>query len=1542
MVNSEDEKENNPPPEIADESSSNGQGAVQPEQIQQVQYQQPAARLTAPPQWKASMSYEEWRLQVEMWDKLCGVRKVDPAEQGYALFNLVSQHTDHNVVSNLNSAVKNKDINVLDGEGVQNIIKLLHRTYRKDDTSKMMKSWSDFINLRRKDSQDMSSFLNNFDQANTNLKISKITLPGTVLALHMLERSGLSVNDKKLVMTGVELVKTESVVEDMMNSIKKYFGEGIREVEKRPQCDRPIKEEPVFNGERLFSESSKSTRSSSDPDNMSEEEEAYYTNWRNRGKAKPWRRTDNKRSYSNHISKFNRDKRDNDKGEYKPKRYSDNDRRRDNSRSFKKEYSKTSKTADDSRATQKFNPRLRCNRCESVMHLIKDCPHSDRSENVNECREISEMETAECHQVALLDSACSKNVVGEEWIREYIDNLTEEDKTLLKVSDARSKYSFGGSDPIAAADAVRVPCIIAGKKTFLWADIVQRNIPFLISKEEMAKRGFKLDLGTSTIEVDGEVIPIITTESGLIGISLWDYNEVAIEEQCNLVNLDDTVSSITKLHKQLGHCSAENLKKITKNANIQGENVNKVIDQVLKECDSCARYKRTPSTPVVGLPMATKFNEVVALDLKQFTGINGYVIYMVDMFSRFCKARVISNKKPETVIKAFTMEWIAAGMGPPGKILVDNGGEFANNELNDLSEQLNFEICVTSAYSPWSNGLCERNHAVVDKSVLKMMYDGFPLKIALAWSINAKNTLYNVSGFSPVQIVTGQNPNFPGVSYNLLPANEGADESLSSDIQRNLNAMYLSRKAYLEAENSERVKRALKRPLRDINQDFMIGDVVFYKRPNIERWKGPAKIVGKEGKTLILRHGGLLIKAASCRIVKREYIVSDEHNQNNDDILETENSQHDEAVNLNDDQFDEAAENIEEMPIQFQVPVETEEIPTGQEIMRSSPILEIDSKVISNEQKQQLKIKYLETRLQKNDVSVGDTVKLVKEGKENEWETCTVTEKGKRPGRKDHWVKLMTTQDEEKLIDCTKTAMYKADASIDAEPGDDHEECYVVTIPTSRHSEDVVIKAKVIELTNWKQREVYDEIKDCDQNVITTTWVITEKPSTELGVKARLVVRGFQEQNQSIEVESPTVFKNTLKVVLAIAANQQWQLTTIDIKAAFLQGNKIERNVYVIPPKEAHVEKGYLWRLRKTVYGLNDAARAWFISVKGLLINLGCTQSVLDPALFIWRTSTGFEGILVLHVDDFLVAGTKSFFDRVVKELTSNFEAGKICKSKFNYIGLSVEQTEDGILVNQHEYIRDLADVINDKEHEIYHLSTDRKLRTICGQLNWVAAQSRPDLSFMTYDLNVTKSVDPVEAVKKANKAFRRMKELNGCYNTKFSKLGDISTLKIVIYSDASSMNLGDKVSTGKGHLIVLMNEEGKISPLSWGSHKCKRVVSSTLSAETLAFKDTLDHGVYVSHLISEIYFDQFDKSMVPVIGFTDNQSLDKALRSSKHVEEKRLNVDLATIRQMQQKDEIEVKWEEGAKQLADPFTKITSNSDKLLVMLNKGEIVSM
>ena len=42
-----------------------------------------------------------------------------------------------------------------------------------------------------------------------------------------------------------------------------------------------------------------------------------------------------------------------------------------------------------------------------------------------------------------------------------------------------------------------------------------------------------------------------------------------------------------------------------------------------------------------------------------------------------------------------------------------------------------------------------------------------------------------------------------------------------------------------------------------------------------------------------------------------------------------------------------------------------------------------------------------------------------------------------------------------------------------------------------------------------------------------------------------------------------------------------WKINTMDIRTAFLQGNSIERDVYLKPPKEAHTKK--LWKLNTTV-----------------------------------------------------------------------------------------------------------------------------------------------------------------------------------------------------------------------------------------------------------------------------------------------------------------------------------------------------------------------
>ena len=82
-----------------------------------------------------------------------------------------------------------------------------------------------------------------------------------------------------------------------------------------------------------------------------------------------------------------------------------------------------------------------------------------------------------------------------------------------------------------------------------------------------------------------------------------------------------------------------------------------------------------------------------------------------------------------------------------------------------------------------------------------------------------------------------------------------------------------------------------------------------------------------------------------------------------------------------------------------------------------------------------------------------------------------------------------------------------------------------------------------------------------------------------------------------IQADSPTASKTALRIVLALAANYDWSISTVDVKAAFLQGRRINRDIYIKPPKEVRIE-GKIWRLRKTAYGLVDAARNWFLSVR--------------------------------------------------------------------------------------------------------------------------------------------------------------------------------------------------------------------------------------------------------------------------------------------------------------------------------------------------------
>ena len=115
--------------------------------------------------------------------------------------------------------------------------------------------------------------------------------------------------------------------------------------------------------------------------------------------------------------------------------------------------------------------------------------------------------------------------------------------------------------------------------------------------------------------------------------------------------------------------------------------------------------------------------------------------------------------------------------------------------------------------------------------------------------------------------------------------------------------------------------------------------------------------------------------------------------------------------------------------------------------------------------------------------------------------------------------------------------------------------------------------------------------------------------------KARLVARGFQESLKP-QSDSPTASKDSFKMLMAVAANSRFKLASVDIRAAFLQSKVLDRDVFIEPPIDIK-KQGWIWRLKKPLYGLDDASRKFWLCVKEVfLCELGLRTIHGDEAFY--------------------------------------------------------------------------------------------------------------------------------------------------------------------------------------------------------------------------------------------------------------------------------------------------------------------------------------
>jgi hypothetical protein len=409
----------------------------------------------------------------------------------------------------------------------------------------------------------------------------------------------------------------------------------------------------------------------------------------------------------------------------------------------------------------------------------------------------------------------------------------------------------------------------------------------------------------------------------------------------------------------------------------------------------------------------------------------------------------------------------------------------------------------------------------------------------------------------------------------------------------------------------------------------------------------------------------------------------------------------------------------------------------------------------------------------------------------------------------------------------------------------------------------------------WR-RAMIEEMKAIEAN---KTWDLVDPPSgcrpiglkwvykvkkDERGAvvkhKARLVARGFV-QREGIDFEevfAPVARMESVRLLLALAAAKDWQVHHLDVKSAFLNGDLAEE-VYV---KQApgFVVKGAehkVLRLRKALYGLRQAPRAWNAKLDATMAELGFARCATEHALYTRRR--GKEELIVgVYVDDLIVTGARAQdIARFKEQMGAKFRMSDLGALSY-YLGIEVKQSTDAVKLGQRAYALKLLEragmagckaVATPMEERIKlsRASTAPKVdatlyRSIVGGLRWLT-HTRPDIAFAVGYVSRFME-DPREdhwtAVKRLLRYVQGTMEMGivfpkhgGLQLTAFSEAPPKARdgePGITAYSDADMAGDVDGRRSTSGVLVFL-----GASPIAWQSLKQKMVALSTCEAEYVA-----------------------------------------------------------------------------------------------------------
>jgi hypothetical protein len=151
-------------------------------------------------------------------------------------------------------------------------------------------------------------------------------------------------------------------------------------------------------------------------------------------------------------------------------------------------------------------------------------------------------------------------------------------------------------------------------------------------------------------------------------------------------------------------------------------------------------------------------------------------------------------------------------------------------------------------------------------------------------------------------------------------------------------------------------------------------------------------------------------------------------------------------------------------------------------------------------------------------------------------------------------------------------------------------------------------EAMVEEYASIMQNDVWEVVPRPDGKlVISSKWFYKIKYAADGSIekyKARFVARGFSQREgvDYSETFAPVARYTSIRSVISIAAEMGWKIHQMDVKTTFLHGI-IQEEIYVKQPLgfKAYSGESHVCRLKKAVYRLKQAPRAWYSCIDAYL-----------------------------------------------------------------------------------------------------------------------------------------------------------------------------------------------------------------------------------------------------------------------------------------------------------------------------------------------------